>query len=80
MGNGSIDGGLAAIKSGSKALEEVAAMLDVEKQVGPMRAAKLRGKLRTFCTQERPWLILPPRHPVPSLYLAQAKGKLRVEA
>lgn len=40
MGNGSVEGGLVAIKNGSKPLEEVAAMLDVEKQVRLMHAAQ----------------------------------------
>lgn len=53
MGNGSMDGGLRAITSGSKALEEVAAMLDVEKQVRLMHAAKLSGTLQTWCAQQR---------------------------
>ncbi|KAL3132079.1 hypothetical protein ABBQ32_008689 [Trebouxia sp. C0010 RCD-2024] len=42
MGNGSMDGGLRAITSGSKALEEVAAMLDVEKQA-VLREAESAG-------------------------------------
>ena len=32
LGKGSVEGGIVAIRSNSKALEEVAAMLDVEKQ------------------------------------------------
>ncbi|KAL3156386.1 hypothetical protein ABBQ38_000700 [Trebouxia sp. C0009 RCD-2024] len=42
MGNGSVDGGFRAITSGSKALEEVAAMLDVEKQA-VLREAESAG-------------------------------------
>lgn len=40
LGKGSVDGGIVAIRSDSKALEEVAVMLDVEKQARPHSCCK----------------------------------------